>query len=515
MLQTRFERRGHEEDLDQAIAHQRETLALFPVDHPDRSTSLNNLATQLSLRFQHQGNDKDLDQAITLHREALALRPVDHPDQSSSLSNLAAELSSRFEYRGNDEDLDQAIALHSQALALFPDGHPDWPKSLNNLAVELSSRFYHQGNDEDLDQGIALHMQALALRPDSNDEDLDQGIALHMQALALCPDGHVDWPKSLYDLANQLSSCFQHRGNIEDFDQSAENLCCAWTLLTQHDPRQLAVHESLAKVYLSFHHSGLDDTGTGEDTDSLNVAMHQLNAAANVVSAGLLPRLRASLRCVRHARQHSHDTELEAYATSMQLLDTYMSTTASVSSRHNIMKNFPSSLAVDAASYAGDHAAALMKKFRGLSSLLAKPAANYPEAIPRVDVEAEETKYRCLVKDWNEAVEDIREIEGFSRFLLPPLFSDLQDAARDGPIIVLIASESSCDAIIIPHRQPPTNIQLPTNFEKLQRLVLAVQKAIDKGAGPTGKQPVLTKALRELWNDVVCPVVEILGGLAQ
>ncbi|KAG2741644.1 hypothetical protein P692DRAFT_20750279, partial [Suillus brevipes Sb2] len=113
------------------------------------------------------------------------------------------------------------------------------------------------------------------------------------------------------------------------------------------------VHGSLATVYLSLHRSGLDGTGgPGEDTESLNVAMHHLKAAANFVPGGLLFRLRASLRWARHADQHRHGTELEAYGTSMQLMDAYMSATASVSSRHSAMKDFPSTLAVDAASCA-------------------------------------------------------------------------------------------------------------------------------------------------------------------
>ncbi|KAG1850943.1 CHAT domain-containing protein [Suillus subluteus] len=270
--------------------------------------------------------------------------------------------------------------------------------------------------------------------------------------------------------------------------------------------------------------------------------MHHFKAAANVISGGLLCPLRLSLWWVCQANQHSHGTQLDAYATSMQLMDTYMSTTASVSSRHNAMKNFPNTLAMDAASCAlrsgdvccavelleqgrtviwtqmtrlrmpldslqtrGDHAVALMKRFRDLSSLLDKPPASHPEGSPIVAVEAEETRYRRLVEDWKRAVEEIRKIKGFSRFLLPPLFSDLQDAAHDGPIIMLIASESSCDAIIIPYQQFPTSIQLPTNLEKLQTLVVKLQCTSGEA---------LTKVLVELWDDVVCSVVEKLGGFA-
>ncbi|KAG2151665.1 CHAT domain-containing protein [Suillus bovinus] len=577
-LSSRFKHRGNDEDLDEADALHREALALRPVGHPDRFMSLNNFAAQLSTRFDHRGHDKDLDEAIALHREALVLCPVGHPDRVMSLINLANQLSDRFEHRGNNEDLDEATALDREALILLPVGHPDRSKSLNNFANRLSSRFEHRGNDEDLDQAIAFRREALALHPvghiglsmslynlatqlssrfrhRGNGEDLDQAITLHREALALRPVGHTNRPSSLINLANQLGTRFAHQrnGNKEDLEEARENFHCALALLTQHDPRRSAVHASLADVYLSFYFfSGLDDTGTVEYTESLETAMHHLKAAASVVSAGLLSRLRASLRWVRCADQHGHGTQLEAYTTFMQLLDAYMSTTASVSSRHKIMKDFPSTLALDAASCAlrsgdvcravelleqgrtiiwtqmtrlrthldnlqthGDHAVALMKRFRDLSSLLDKPPANRAEATSRVAIEAEETRYRRLVEDWNGTVEEIRKIEGFSRFLLPPLFSDLPDAARDGPIIMLIASESSCNAIIITHKQPPTSIQLATNLQKLIKLVLDFQEAVEKEAGPKGNQTALIKALRELWDVVVCPVVENLNGFAR
>ncbi|KAG1835162.1 TPR-like protein, partial [Suillus variegatus] len=574
-LFSRFEHRGKDEDLDEAIALNREALALRPTGHTDRSISLNNLAVELSSRFEHRGNDEDLDQAIGLLREALELRPVGHTGRSMSLDELANQLSSRFEHRGNNGDLNEAIALHREALASRPVGHTDRSMSLNNLANDLSSRFAHRGKDEDLDEAITLDREAVALVPvghtdrskslsnlaiqlsfrfehRNKDEDLDEAIALNREALALRPIGHTGRSKSLNNLATQLFTRFEHQSNREDLDESRENLRCALTLLTQHDPRQLVLQQSLARVYLLSHRSSLDATGAVENTDSLNVAMHHLKAAANVVSAGLLPRLRASLHWARHASEYSHGTQLEAHTISMQLLDAYMSVTASVSSRHKAMKEFPRTLAVDAASCAllsgdvrravelleqgrtiiwtqmarlrtpldslqthGDHAVTLMKRFRDLSSLLDKTPADHSEDTPRVDVEADEIRYRRLVEDWNGTVEEIRKIEGFSRFLLPPLFSDLQDASRDGPIIVLIASESSCDAIIVPHEQPPTSIQLPTNFQKLAELEVAFRDAVPKDAGPKGNQRALMEALRKLWDTVVRPVVENLGAIAR
>ncbi|KAG1737567.1 CHAT domain-containing protein [Suillus paluster] len=442
-----------------------------------------NLATGLYTSFQHRGYDQDLSEAIALHREALALHPVGRPVRSESLNNLANELSTHFHHRGNVQDLNGSIILHREALvfhpaialyrevlALRPVGHPDRSMSFNNFANELFTRFEHQSKDQDLDESMALHREALALYP-------------------------MD------------STHFEHRGNSKDLDESLENLRCALTLLAQHHPRHLLVHHSLATVYLLFHRSALD--GAGEDTDSINAAMHHLKAAANVVPGGLLSRLRASLRWVYHTDRHTHDTKLEAYATSMQLLDTYVSATASVSSQHRTMKVFPPTLAVelyhdshldpdgtiprtplDNLQECGNYAEALVKKFRDLSSLLDKHPAEPPEGSSRVTVEEEAARYARLVEDWNKAVEDIRKLEGFARFLLPPLFSALQDAARGGPIIVLIASKSSCNAIIVSYNQPLVSLALPTNLsERLERSSPASFAAIGQNHPPEHSFP--------------------------
>jgi len=41
---------------------------------------------------------------------------------------------------------------------------------------------------------------------------------------------------------------------------------------------------------------------------------------------------------------------------------------------------------------------------------------------------------------WDDVVTRIRMLPDFSRFLLPPLFSDLQKAAEHGPVIIVNAS---------------------------------------------------------------------------
>jgi len=67
---------------------------------------------------------EDLEEATRCHREALNLRPHGHPDRSSSLNNLANALSTRFEQLGGMKDSDEAIGCHREALLMAPMAHP-------------------------------------------------------------------------------------------------------------------------------------------------------------------------------------------------------------------------------------------------------------------------------------------------------------------------------------------------------------------------------------------------------
>ena len=71
-------------DLQEAImiVLDREALSLRPQGDPDRSASLDQLATVLTIRHTQLRATADLDEAILLRREVLDLRPPGHPDRS-------------------------------------------------------------------------------------------------------------------------------------------------------------------------------------------------------------------------------------------------------------------------------------------------------------------------------------------------------------------------------------------------------------------------------------------------
>ncbi|KIJ60744.1 hypothetical protein HYDPIDRAFT_98065 [Hydnomerulius pinastri MD-312] len=567
VLWTRFEQRGDGKDLDEAIQHHRVALRLKPEGHPDRSDSLNNLAAALWTRFKQRGDGKDLDEAIQHHRVALQLMPEGHPHRSSSINNLASALSTRFEQRGDGKDLDEAIQHFRLALQLRPEGHPDRSSSLNNLANALSARFEQRGDGKDRDEAIQHFRLALQLTPEghpdrssslnnlanalsarfeqrSDGKDLDEAIQHHRVALQLMPEVHPHHSSSLHNLASALSTRFEQQGDGKDLDEAIQLGSRAAEQSLAH-PTHLHAHVTLAKIHLALWRSQ-------HTTQDLDGAMDHYRVAAQFAPAGLLRRLETSLQWVKDAEEHQHNSALDAYALSLQLLDSHISATISISSRHQARKHFPQDLSVNAASCAlrqGDvcravelleqgralhwaqiarfrtslddlrsrdpRAEVLVKRFRDLSAMLNRPAqTSFDEGRSITTVEAEAQHYRDLVEEWNKVVEDIRTFEGFSRFLLPPLFADLREAAREGPIIILIASEFSCDAIIVWHRQSPVHLRLEITLEEIRDLVMNHLQNIHY-VHRDGDYHTPEEVMGELWKKVIHPVVSELKRYAR
>ncbi|KAG1728465.1 hypothetical protein EDB19DRAFT_1747124, partial [Suillus lakei] len=68
----------------------------------------------------------------------------------------------------------------------------------------------------------------------------------------------------------------------------------------------------------------------------------------------------------------------------------------------------------------------------------------------RVAVYVAEREYGRLVTQWEAVVAEIRNLEGFSRFLPLPLCEGVKVAARYFPVIILISNEYLCGAIVVP-----------------------------------------------------------------
>ncbi|MFG1995323.1 CHAT domain-containing protein [Actinoplanes sp. NPDC048988] len=55
----------------------------------------------------------------------------------------------------------------------------------------------------------------------------------------------------------------------------------------------------------------------------------------------------------------------------------------------------------------------------------------------------------ALAREWDELVEQVRQLDGFEDFLRPPRLETLLPAATDGPVVILNVSRWRCDALIV------------------------------------------------------------------
>ncbi|KAG2148785.1 hypothetical protein DEU56DRAFT_909098 [Suillus clintonianus] len=124
------------------------------------------------------------------------------------------------------------------------------------------------------------------------------------------------------------------------------------------------------------------------------------------------------------------------------------------------LARFPTPL--DELSALGDTDMALAVEFKQLSFRLRHASDE--------STEDKSPQIRQLTVQWDDVVSRIRLLPVFRRFLLPLLFSDLQKAAEDGPVVILNSSKYSCDALIITSAQDPIHIPLDITQTELSEL---------------------------------------------
>ncbi|KAG2094535.1 CHAT domain-containing protein [Suillus cothurnatus] len=518
-LRSRFQQCGSIDDLDESIQRGREAVSLSSEGHSERYAYLNDLAWSLWTRFKHQGNYHDLNEAISLYEEALRLCPVGHEYHDFALDNLGLALSIRFNQRSYVNDINRAISLQREALTLRSPGHPFRDYTLNNLANSLQSRYDKLDVSDDLDEAIDLHRDSLQLRP----------------------HGHPLRHQTLYNLSSALSSCFRRTQKNEDIEE-AIRLC-------QESLEAVpSLHPDRSYSYVWLREAYLARYGVHRESADLSLAVENFRLASRHPTQGLPDRILTAWNWIIVAEQHSHPSALEAYTTFFELLDRHLATRSSAIARREAATAFrgTQSLPVDAASCAIrrddlQRAVELLEQGRGqqwsLASRLRTPledlestnpnlADNFSElskrlseaqgpaiSTDRATADRAETQYRKLMEQWAAVVAEIRSLKSFSRFLLPPSFEDLQAAARHGPVIIFIASQYSCSAIILPTSGEPHHVPLPsitlTDLTTLKdRFARAILQSCRMKPGESRKDLIIL--LRIVWEAIILPIVGAL-----
>lgn len=569
-----FAQDGHVDDLEKSASYHKSVLEIRTSSHPDRPLSLYSLAETYTKLFENSGDLAKLDTAIQYCHEALSLSPPQRPEDSLFLAQLGSACLQRYTARGDVEDLDRSIKFQREALQLQREGLTHRFAALGNLGRALSTRFELRRDIVDAEESVKCLQQALMFYPRGHPErplvfsdrgrallnryslrgdmeDLTNSIRDFGEALTLCGEGHPWHGQFLYNLADALLIRFDKTRTPRDQKSAQRYLESGRLVLHQDDPTMGLILFASAREHL------LRAAGQPEIWPNLvDEAFLLYEKASAHPTLGARQQLAAALSWVAAAEERKHPSSLAAYKQTFVLLDKQLNVVSDVLTRHLIRKQLPTNLATNAAACAidegendvatelleqgrgllwmqltrlrtpiedlrklGPEGAALADRFEQLSKALEAGATTISEATSSEGAEASKERnaqrYREMSERWEETLAEIRRVPGFTHFLQATPYSNLQDAASAGPVIMFNIGQRRSDALIISEVGVPNVIPLPQATPRTLASLssdlantLRTTRAVEDEKYRTSQ---VTRVLRQLWDIVISPVVQCLS----
>ncbi|KAF8552255.1 hypothetical protein OG21DRAFT_1416447 [Imleria badia] len=581
----RFERCGELSDLNHAISMLRDAVDLTPHGHHEKPGYIISLGNSFITRFNRLGELTNLEDAISTFRDAVDFIPRDHPDKPNQLNNLGISLLARFERLGELGDLEDAISTLKDAVDLTPHGHPEKPNRLNNLGISISSRSERFGELSDIDYAISTLRDAVELTIHGHQQqpmhltnlgntllsrfnrlgelsDLEDAISRHRKAVDLTPHGHTHKPGYLNSLGTSLKCRFQCLGELSDLEHAISTLKDAVDITPHGHPSKSGRLGSLADTFRArFEHAG--------DLRDLEHAILLFSLAASDPHGPIRLRVRSSQHWISCARRIHHHTLLHAYSVAISLLPQLAWIGLSLTDRYselgrgaNLVREAAAAVldsglpetAVEwleqgrsivwgelfqlrsayeeLSSVHPEHS----RRLRELSAALEHASSTREKSLSTISEETqiaaqcikeslrqEVDKHHTLAIKRDKLLQEIRGLPGFEQFLLRKEFHQLRASAHTGPVVILNAAESRCDALIVlADVDHVIHVPLPkfpfkrcAGFQKMLEKLLGHHRAVlcdDRKGDPATWGCVSWESfLSVLWNDVIRPVLNALA----
>ncbi|KAH6877413.1 CHAT domain-containing protein [Coprinopsis sp. MPI-PUGE-AT-0042] len=547
---VRFKRTGDLSDIAEAISAQHRAVQLTPKGHADLPARLSNLGISFRCRFERTRDLFDITEAISAQHKAVQLTPEGHGHLATFFNSLGNSFRRRFEHTRNPSDITEAISAQHRAVQLTPGGHSDMPGYMHNLGNSFLARFECAGDLSDLAEAISAGHRAVKLTPEGHaslpmhlstlgdsflarykcagdPSDIAQAISVQHQAVELTPKGHANLPGYLIGLGNSFRHRFEHTHSGEDLAASISNYKSAATssfgpprhrlqgartwvqLLNQHHPQSPdilhAFDTALALVALI---AGLEESVQGRYSQLQDISGVALEAASAACSLGRADKALEWLeqgRCIVWSQLSNLRTPID----DLRLHNSQLA--QSVVDISKQLENAGSSRGLS---------------HTGLSTL------------EKMSLEDEARAHLSLAQRWDGLLQTVRSIPGFESFLQPlPCSSLLQHLPLSGPVVVINVDKQRCDAIaLLAGLDEPLHIPLPDfSLEKAKRYqddlkanldsqhlrMRKAQETTDEESSGRALRPleksrmqsqvVVRKMLRDLWNEVLSPILNALG----
>lgn len=537
-LLDRADTLGSAEDLDRGVYLLRKRVAHNASPNMARTYALQSLGSALRRRYDWEKNIDDLHEAIEAGRQSLDLcTSLGISTNYITLFMLVGALSKLHQDTDSIFELYQASGLCKQ-----------WLSARNRLPVGYIQHQYLQRCGE-----VSLQLYSL----ESGLDDLNAAVSHFEEALALitAEDARAD---VLLDISTAKLRRFAYLGREEDEDEAMRHLEEALSLLPVGYAHRATVLFKLAEVHFAndTKHRSLPD-GLARLNEALGDDYQ--NPQMRLTSAlRLLAVVETQFRSERYFHQW-RSSLLAAYIRAIKLLPRVAYFGLDADSRLQVLSS-SDKLAADGAAHAlllgqPDVATEILEQGRAvfwqqyfqlrtsfhdlpkeLASRLTqiatildhrtqfhKQVASATEEVDSVEQqENEAAERRKLSREFDELLQEARSVEGFESFLLPDAFQIISIAASRGPIVVLVASELTCQAILIKSPNEVTRRDLPSlDVSKLNSLAKSFAQGTQAGRSKLRNRAIkgrmmrthasVETVLKTLWRDCIQLVADALG----
>ncbi|KAI0954771.1 hypothetical protein AcW1_006559 [Taiwanofungus camphoratus] len=464
-LLRRYERRGILHDLEEGFELAGMAFEATPSDHPAFNKRRLNYCNALWLHYERFQELAYLDLAILYLYTATSECDLDPVTLQYSYLSLSVALVTRYEGARDKEDAEQAVNAARAANALVTTQN-DVPIYLSNLGTTLLTLYECSDNVLHLEEALTCALRAVERRTQSREasetgryfgslsvcyyrrwqrlqqqEDLEQCVTFSRRAID--EEGALPHPLSAQWMVN-LS-----RGLLE-----------LWSIRQCNESLINEAYELLRRVSTSYNFSSIVPHSVRFDAaerwathasscDRLMDALEAYRVAHNIIPQliwiGKDTRTRNEL-LTRIAGLAADAAACAIAAQELKLAVEFLEQGRNVfwQQMFQLRTNLDPLRKVDADLADEVHAAA------GLLGTIDQRVYIVPDSSsglpPWISDNAER---RRAARDWEQLLERVRQIEGFSDFLLPPCYDRLRLAASRGPVVLLNCSKMRCDALIL------------------------------------------------------------------
>jgi CHAT domain-containing protein/tetratricopeptide (TPR) repeat protein len=543
-LLNRYERGGDRAELEQALQDARQSVIEGGDDRALRALCLSGYAWILRVRFRLSGDRRDLDEAIDCAEKAHSLTGSAKL-RSRYLFVLADLLHVRYEVAGAIDDLNQAIDLLNEARTVpGMSRSAEGPGFEGTLGMLLRNRYLRFHRPEDIDEAVRLMStgvrnddyhdparltnlgNALLTRyMDRGDHgDLVRAVNVQIRAVERTPPGDWQLASRHNNAGNALARAWEDAGDERLAELAADHYRASLRLTAESAPERASREFNLATL--------LERRGAEQQTEA--VAMY-----SDAVRHGLNGSLEWALAAARRwggwaAAREDWDEACQAYGHAMDVLQRLFRIQLLREEKEVWLAEWQglpaeAAYAMVRASRFEDAAIAL-EVGRGLllSEALDRDRADldrlrvtgradladaYRAAAGALDAAirgtADVTEVRARRDDLDGVIGQIRQVEGYQRFMLAPTVAELAQSVRAGTALAYLAAATPGGLALVVDGDGIRHIDLPrASAAALRRRVEALFEArAGSVTNPARWAGTLDAIARWSWEALIGPLL--------